>query len=563
MAAVTLTISGQGRGWQAQPDAGGTIIGRSEQCDVVLESPDISREHTRIFRDPFGRWIIEDLGSSNGIFINGKRIEACAILPGEPIIVGPFTLSIQHTFEDEFEPAEPAHTVANITVDSFETEIFSDKTAGAKTLSGPSAEWLNQITDDLSELTSLAALYPELCRHLAREPRTVATVLRLPQKAVPLPKSPDILACHFGDITDDLLAEDTVAPYPSHLAFRVSRHVLESVRSTDEAVMAKSIYSSDAEITSTVLDEHSPRTVICAALGGTAGPADLLYLDIPIDKTTPDMLEFIRALCPKIISTRKSLIGTEAKARRSVLDYQLSLAAQISSRFAPTPPQNLPGVRLTLYHKPVIWVGGDYCDAWSLADDRLAFAIGHVSDNGLSAAMEMAELHTLLHSSISFCTELSEIMSLVNRHMIEFLPTGTSASLLLGLFDAKTGNLACASAGKVCAFIVGPQSTGRPLEVLDNPPLGTVDASFQSGAETIEQGAWLLAFTDGLTKTTSSDGREFCIERVVNILRTADNRSAGHIINSLTQAVDVFRHPCPQQADITVLGMCHRSITNS
>jgi len=73
MAAVTLTISARGRGWQTQPDAGGTIIGRSEQCDVVLESPDISREHARIFRDPFGRWIIEDLGSSNGIFSNGDR----------------------------------------------------------------------------------------------------------------------------------------------------------------------------------------------------------------------------------------------------------------------------------------------------------------------------------------------------------------------------------------------------------------------------------------------------------------------------------------------------------
>ncbi len=555
MAAVTLTISARGKTWRAQPDADGTIIGRSELCDVVLESPDISREHARIFRDPFGRWIIEDLGSSNGIFINGKRLQLCALLPGEPLIIGPFCLSIHHTFADQIKSAEPAYTAANIIVDNFETEIFSDKSAGAKTLSELSAEWLDQITDDLSELTSPTALYPELCRHLARQPRTVATVLRLPPDAKPLPKSPDILACHFGDIADDTIAQETAGRYPSHLAFRVSRHVLESVRSTGEAMMAKSIYSSDAEITATVLDEHSPRTVICAALGETAGPADLLYLDIPIDKTTPDMLEFIRALCPQIVSTRKSLIGTEAKARRSVLDYQLSLAAQISSRFAPPTPQDLPDARLTLYHKPVIWVGGDYCDAWSLQDGRLAFAIGHILDTGLPAAMAIAEIHTLLRSALSFCTELSEVMTSLNQHLIRTWPEGTSASLLLGLFDPKTSDLVCAGAGTVQAFIVGPQSTGRPLDLLPGPPLATADASFKTSTETLEQGAWLLAFTDGLTRTASPDGTEFGIERVVNILKTAADRSPVHIIDSLTKAANDFRHRRPQQADITILGL--------
>jgi sigma-B regulation protein RsbU (phosphoserine phosphatase) len=555
MAAVTLTISGQGKTWQAQPDAEGTIIGRSELCDVVLESPDISREHARIFRDPFGRWIIEDLGSSNGIFINGKRVQICAVLPGEPLIIGPFSLSIHHAFAGRIESTEPLQTAANIIVDDFETEIFSDKSTGAKTLSEFSAGWLDQIADDLSELTTPTALYPELCRHLARQPRTVATVLRLPPGSKTLPKSPDILACHFGDISDDTIAQETAGRNPSHLAFRVSKHVLESVRSTGEALMAKSIYSSDTEITASVLDEHSPRTVICAALGETAGPADLLYLDIPIDKTTPDMLEFIRALCPKIVSARKSLIETEAKARRSVLDYQLSLAEQISSRFAPPQPRHLPDARLTLYHKPVIWVGGDYCDAWPLQDGRLAFAIGHILDKGLPAAMAIAEIHTFLGSALSFCTELSEVMTSLNEHLLRTWSEGTSASLLLGLFDPQTSELVCAGAGTLQAFIVGPQSTGCPLDLPPGPPFATADAVFKTSTETLEQGAWLLAFTDGLTKTTSTDGTEFGVDRVVNILKTAADRSPGHIIDSLTHAANDFRHRRPQQADITILGI--------
>jgi len=82
MTESTLTISGRGQTHQAELNAKGTIVGRSARCDVVIEGRDISREHARIFEDPFGRWIFEDLGSSNGIFYNGKRVEACAVLGG-------------------------------------------------------------------------------------------------------------------------------------------------------------------------------------------------------------------------------------------------------------------------------------------------------------------------------------------------------------------------------------------------------------------------------------------------------------------------------------------------
>ncbi|MHC4676185.1 MAG: PP2C family protein-serine/threonine phosphatase, partial [Planctomycetota bacterium] len=305
------------------------------------------------------------------------------------------------------------------------------------------------------------------------------------------------------------------------------------------------------------------RTVICAALGEPAGAVDLLYLDIPIDKTTPDMLEFVRALCRRIISTRNGLILTESKAQRSVLDYQLSLAREIQSRLAPTIPQGLPGIELTLYYKPVVWVGADYYDVWLPADGRLAFAIGRVSDKGLPAAMAMSELRTILRIALSFCSELSEVMKLVNQHLIRNLPGRMSVTLLLGVFDQPTGNLQYVNAGSVQAFIVGPQSAGLALDQPDNPTLGTADASFKTNVEIIQQNAQLLIFTDGLTEATSPDGTEFGLKRVINLLKITDDRSPSHIINSLTRAVADFRHPCPQQADITVFGLFYSGSTSS
>lgn len=311
MATVTLTISGRGKTWQIEPNAKGTVIGRSPRCDIVLEGRDVSRKHARIFQDPSGQWIVEDLGSSNGTFINGKRIETCAALPGEPITIGPFSLSITQPLGQQIKRDDSVRAAANIIMEDFETEIFYAKTRLDETAPRPCPKQLDEITRCLSELTSPSALYPEVCKHLARVPKTVAVVLRLPGKTQPLPKLPEVLACHFGDSPDDAAAQAATGAYPTRLAFRVSHRVLEEVRSKGSPIMAKSIYSSDLEITFTALDEHSPRAVICAPLGDVTEGSDLLYLDIPIDKTTKttpeETFEFVQAVCREVISTRKSL----------------------------------------------------------------------------------------------------------------------------------------------------------------------------------------------------------------------------------------------------------------
>ena len=66
----------------------GVTIGRSRQCDVVLNDPNISRQHAEI-RPRGGSWVLSDLGSTNGSCINGRRIDQPEVIkPGDEIEVG-------------------------------------------------------------------------------------------------------------------------------------------------------------------------------------------------------------------------------------------------------------------------------------------------------------------------------------------------------------------------------------------------------------------------------------------------------------------------------------------
>jgi len=62
-------------------------IGRSRSCDLSLRSPDASRRHAEIAHGPDG-WVVRDLDSTNGTFVNGERIVLHLLQPGDRIEIG-------------------------------------------------------------------------------------------------------------------------------------------------------------------------------------------------------------------------------------------------------------------------------------------------------------------------------------------------------------------------------------------------------------------------------------------------------------------------------------------
>lgn len=74
---------------------GSTTIGRGVECELRLDDTYVSQQHARIF-DRGGNWYVEDLGSTNGTFVNEQKLVAPAMLtPGDKIRIGTTTVELR------------------------------------------------------------------------------------------------------------------------------------------------------------------------------------------------------------------------------------------------------------------------------------------------------------------------------------------------------------------------------------------------------------------------------------------------------------------------------------
>ena len=74
---------------------GVTTAGRQDECQLRIKSSQVSRKHCQLF-EKHGMLLVKDLGSSNGTFVNGKKIEGQRVMePGDELGIGPIVFRIE------------------------------------------------------------------------------------------------------------------------------------------------------------------------------------------------------------------------------------------------------------------------------------------------------------------------------------------------------------------------------------------------------------------------------------------------------------------------------------
>ena len=75
-------------------------IGRATRADFIVDAPLVSRVHCRLTADISGQLIVEDLESTNGTHVNGKRVTRAIAKTGDQIGVGKVTLTVARHEKD-------------------------------------------------------------------------------------------------------------------------------------------------------------------------------------------------------------------------------------------------------------------------------------------------------------------------------------------------------------------------------------------------------------------------------------------------------------------------------
>jgi Protein of unknown function (DUF3662)/FHA domain len=88
-------LVGNGKRHELSRDS--VVIGRSRECDLTLDDPNVSRRHAEIRQEQGGWWIV-DLGSTNGVEVNGKRVERTRLEVDDAIVLGTTELRFERGY---------------------------------------------------------------------------------------------------------------------------------------------------------------------------------------------------------------------------------------------------------------------------------------------------------------------------------------------------------------------------------------------------------------------------------------------------------------------------------
>lgn len=182
-----LSVAGPGESPTEYPLTVRIVVGRGAQCDLVLHSDHVSRVHAEIVPGAAG-WLIRDLRSSNGTFVNGRRVTETALQHHDEIVLGDCTLRFALGEPAPAPAAEESVVLRGGRGYERHLQVRPDAASLSQALLSGDAirvgrgleryRALQEITRTLVELRDRAALYPLILDQLlAVVPAERATLL--------------------------------------------------------------------------------------------------------------------------------------------------------------------------------------------------------------------------------------------------------------------------------------------------------------------------------------------------------------------------------------------------
>ncbi len=190
---------------------GTTTVGRQEDCNLRIASAQVSRRHCQLFEHK-GFLLVKDLGSSNGTYVNGKKVSEQRVLePGDELSIGPVKFRVEKNAAKA--PVKPSGDTAIVEaidvddpttapVDDVELLPDSDFEAAAIAIGDDDVFEVDFDEEDVAEPLDVPGAQVQ-----APSPPTKPTVAVQPQPAAPTPAANAPSASQEKDLGEDAVAD--------------------------------------------------------------------------------------------------------------------------------------------------------------------------------------------------------------------------------------------------------------------------------------------------------------------------------------------------------------------
>jgi sigma-B regulation protein RsbU (phosphoserine phosphatase) len=490
---------------------GSTIsIGRASDCTIPIKDRYLSRRHAEILSAE-GHWVLKDLGSANGTYLNGSRVERDQRLhAGDRIRLGDteivFETSEHNT--DRFLAVADTAASTTISIPLHDSEIRVDTGDLSK------LKTLNQLARELLEDRPMDQLFGFITERVLEHTQASRAAIGL--------LGPDGESFLNVEVRRQDKADDS--------ELRISRTVLDEVVKEKKALAFMDVAMDEKLSRAKSIVMQGIRSILCAPLTIGSSVVGVLYVDYLFTQRTISeqdvrlVAQIARFAAIKLETTRLR----EDAIQKRIMDEELKTASSIQQGLLPPAPTGVPGYTFAGASRPCRTVSGDYYDFVVRPDGKVYFAIADVSGKGVTAGLMMAGLQASFRIFCKSNPRPAELVSQLNIALKENLPQSKFVTLFLGRLDTNTGVIEYANAGHTPPLWIRGDSV-QELEETDLV-LGVVTrADYFNRTLQLAPGDALVLFTDGVTEAENHDGDDLGSQRLVGRLGKLHGTSASAI----------------------------------
>ncbi|HBO42827.1 MAG TPA: protein serine phosphatase [Planctomycetaceae bacterium] len=369
------------------------VLGRSPDCDVVLEVGAVSRQHARLVKID-GKYYVEDLKSRNGTYVNEHRV-----LGKQPLGEGDHIRICDLVFVFHQGPvASETHENGTVHLDDGSAMLIDERWTGNSTVMSKMDVSKGQTGLRLAVRpeAKLKALV-EIGQNLGKALAPAEVLSKLLDSLFKIFPQADRGFIVLKDADSGRLMpvavkhrreaeEDTI---------RISRTIISEVMAAKKAILSADA-AADArfEMAESIVDFHI-RSMMCAPLIGIDENAlGIIQVDTLDQRSrfNRDDLEVLAAVAGQVAVAIENSQLHDSALRQRALEHELAIAHEVQQGFLPDHPPETVGYAFYDFYEPANQLGGDYFDYVALPDGRLGVVLADVSGKGISAALLVSRL---------------------------------------------------------------------------------------------------------------------------------------------------------------------------